>query len=116
MSTRTVLIKRGALYPKVDARLKNSDGTAIDLTTADGVTFSMRRLVDGEPGDVILQDEACTVVTAASGIVEYAWQTGETDIAGAHIGEFTITWSPGVTEIVPTKGYLNVRILATVVD
>jgi len=116
MTTRTVTIKRTSLRPKITARLRNSDGTFVDLTTATGVTFTMRRLEENGPDTVVLVDQPCAITNAAQGIVEYTWQAGDTDVAGAHVGDFEVTWSPGVTEIIPTKGYLNIRVLQTAGD
>lgn len=116
MTTRTVLIKRTSMFPKITARLRNLDGTYVDLTTADSVTFTMRRLEENQPDTLVFSGRACSIVNAAQGVVEYEWQSGDTDIAGAHVGDFEITWSPGVTEIIPTKGYVSVRILQSAGD
>ena len=105
------VIKEGKLKPVLQATLKDATNTGIDLSAASTVTFSMRAL---RSTTKTVDAGACTVVTAASGIVKYSWTSGDTDPIGQYEGEFTITWNDATVEIVPNDetadAYISIRI------
>jgi hypothetical protein len=102
-------IKQGDRLPKLRATLQQgTPPAAIDLTTAVAVKFQMRLV--SNPATV-KGPGACTIVTAASGIVEYAWGASDTDTAGTWEAEFEIEWSGGLKETVPNDGYFTVTIV-----
>lgn len=74
-----------------------SNGVAVDLTSST-VTFTLRK-----PGFPTAKVSAsATIVTAASGIVEYQWAAGDTDEAGTYIGQFVETVT-GRTRTFPNR-------------
>ena len=105
-------IKQNCLEPDLQATLQDSAGDAINLTTATVVRFHMRAY----GGTTAIIDAEASIVTAASGIVKYAWAGTDTDTAGKYEGEFEITWSTGEKEIVPNDErdpYIDIRVLGS---
>lgn len=80
----------------------NSSGTlaAIDLTGLD-VTFKMINAADGTT-KIAATSTGVTVVTAASGTVNYDFSSGGVDEAGVFWGTFLVTES-GQTDAVPVR-------------
>lgn len=80
----------------------NSSGTlaAIDLTGLD-VTFKMINAADGTT-KIAVTSTGVTVVTAASGTVNYDFSEGGVDEAGVFWGTFLVTES-GQTDAVPVR-------------
>lgn len=101
----TFYIKQGDTSPELQATLKDAEGTAIDLTGA-SARFHMR--LSGATATTV--DAAATVVTAASGIVKYSWQAGDTDTVGRYEGEFEVTYADTSVETFPNTGYIPIRI------
>lgn len=96
---RTFQIKRGDRRPKLRATLTDSAGAAIDLTGNLGVRMHLRRA----GSEVVSIDATVDVVDEPNGVVEYAWQDGDTDVAGRFEAEFEIGWIDG-PETVPNGG------------
>ncbi len=96
------IIKQGDLEPAIAVLVKDSEGTALSLATATGVVF---RLATAALIPVEVFSRAAVIDDASGGEVAYVWQTGDTDTVGAYYGEFTVTWSPGRTQTVPSEGY-----------
>lgn len=102
--TATFYIKKGDTEPKLRATLQNADGTAIDLTTATGLSFVMKA-----PNGTSTKT-AASFVNRATGVVEYAWMPADTAAAGAYNCEFEISWA-GRLQTVPSNEYIVVRIV-----
>lgn len=68
-------------------------GVAFNLTGYT-VVFSMLN----NAGVRKIDKQACVVVSAAAGTVQYSWQEGETDTAGDFTGEVQVTDSNGRTQ------------------
>ncbi len=64
----TIFMKRNDTRPFLDVTLTDIDGTALDLTTASGVNFTMKQ-ADGDTVKVNSQD--CTYINQAGGSVRY---------------------------------------------
>jgi hypothetical protein len=62
--------------------------------------------VDG----TLVIDRAMTITTAASGIVTYNWQAGDTSTAGTYFAEFEVTYSDLSVETFPNTGNLPIVI------
>jgi hypothetical protein len=90
-------IVQGARRPTLTATLIDATGTAINLTGATGVTFRGAQM-DG----TTVFSGSCTVTSAADGEVSYAWASADTAVPGLYRVEFVITWSTGITEVVPS--------------
>lgn len=91
-------IKQNDTSPSLQATLKDASLTAINLTGA-SVQFHMKA-VDG----TLKVDAAMTVVDAEGGIVQYDWQSGDTDTVGAYYVEFEVTYSDNSVETFPNNG------------
>ena len=103
--TEIFYIKQGDTAPALRATLKDPNGTAVDITGAT-VKFTLR----SPAGVVVVNEAAVTIVTADAGIVEYAWQTGDTANVGYNSGEFEVTYSDGTIETFPNFGNFTVLI------
>lgn len=102
-------IKKGDLEPNFQVKLALG-ATAIDLSTATGVTFVMTLRTASTPTinapAVILQDGAVDV-----GWVEYDWAEGDTDTVGIYDAEFRIAWPTGRPQSVPNDDYITIVVL-----
>lgn len=102
-----IVLKKDDLLPNVRATLTDNEGNAVDLTLASSVKFVMK----SPSATTAKVDAAGTIVTAASGIVQYTWATGDTDTAGTFNAEFEVCWDVGVYQTFPANGYLEVEII-----
>jgi hypothetical protein len=100
-------LKRNDTAPAFEVTL-TADDMAVDLTSS-SVRFHMMN----SAGDVVI-DAAATLVTPASGIVKYVWQTGDTDTAGRYKAEWEVTFTDSTIRTFPTPGYDKVRILGDI--
>lgn len=64
------------------------DGSPVSLA---GCTLQFHM----EKDDVLVLDEAAEIVVAGDGTGKYEWQSGDTDIAGAHWREIEVTFPGG---------------------
>ena len=97
------IIRKGDTLPALRMAL-TANGVAWDLTGCT-VTFQMRPV----SGLALTVNSAATLVNAAGGIVQYAWQSGETATAGRYDGQWVVTTPAGV-QTVPTAGFVRVVI------
>lgn len=88
--------------------LTNADGTAIDLTNAT-VIFNMRIR---NSSTLKIDGAAAVIVTAASGIVRYEWDTGDLDTAGFYEGEFEVTFGDSTVITVPNEEHIPITVIA----
>lgn len=98
-------IKEGAEDPALEATLER-DGSAFDLSTLSNptVTFIM-----GSTMDPPLVNTTAAITDAANGVVEYAWQAGDTDSPGTYRSEFHVT-GDDFDSYFPDEGYFTVKI------
>lgn len=101
-----VRLKKGDRLPVLRMTLKDSDGVALDLTSASAVTFRMRARAGGA---LKINAAGSVVAPATSGVVEYAWQAADVDTVGVYDAEWALTY-PGGGQTVPTAGYVTVII------
>ena len=99
-------IRQNDQLPSIAATLKNSDGTAIDLTGAD-VNFQMNSAAGASKVNA-----AATVVTAASGPVQSGWAAGDTDTAGDFVGCWEITFASGKKLTCPNTANYSITVVA----
>jgi hypothetical protein len=99
-------IKQNDTYPPLRVTLTDSTDTAVDVTGAT-VTF---RMVDAADTNIV-DDKACSLITPASGIVEYQWLAADTDTAGDFRGEFHVTFVGGAIGTFPNDGYVHITIV-----
>lgn len=93
--------------PSIAATLKDATGAAIDLTGAT-VKFQMNAVVGGANK----VNASATVVTAASGTVQYDWAAGDTDTSGEYTGCWEITFSNGKKLTCPNGSNYSITIVA----
>lgn len=106
--TDTVYMKQNDRRPYLQITFTDSDGAAVDLSSAAGVYFNMRNKTTGT---VKVNRQAAVVTSATTGVAEYRWASGDTDTAGTYQAEFEIEWSAGVYETQPEDGYLMIEIV-----
>ena len=103
-------IKRGDFGFPITATL--ADENALDLTGA-SVRFKMKPAPES---DVVATpvNGIAVVADAASGKVQYVWQSGDTAVAGAYVAEWEVTLQGGGVETFPSEGYIDVLVLPDV--
>ena len=98
-------IKQNDTSPSLQAILKDASGTAISLTGA-SVRFHMKAL-DG----TVKVDAAMTVTDNLNGVVQYDWQTGDTDTVGSYSVEFEVTYGDSTIETFPNNQNLTISVV-----
>lgn len=108
MSTEATL-KTGDDGRTLGATLKYADGTVIDLT---GATVEFRMRPAGASTNAATASGAATVdADPTTGVVTFdGWEAGDLDTAGGYYAEFHITDSSGNQVVVPSAGYLTIKI------
>jgi hypothetical protein len=91
-------IKQNDTSPSLQATLKDAALNPIDLTSAT-VRFHMKS-VDG----TLKVDEVMTIVDDSGGVVQYDWQSGDTDTVGTYYVEFEVTYADASIETFPNNG------------
>lgn len=104
-----ITIKFGDRLPKV-ARQFLQDGVAVDLT---GTTVAFN-MWNAQTGTQVITSGSCTIVTAATGSVEYPWTATDATLpAGFYIASFTATFSGPRLLTAPNDGMLTIQIVGT---
>jgi len=91
-------IKQNDTSPSLQAILKDASQTPIDLTGAT-VMFHMKS-VDG----TVKVDQQMTITDDTGGVVQYDWQSGDTDTVGTYYVEFEVTYADASVETFPNNG------------
>lgn len=103
-------IKRGDRRPYLRYSLTVTDPgdpTATipaNLTDATAVRFIIKKL-----GEAAIVDDPGTFIDRATGVVQYAWQAGDTAASGTYNVEIEVDWA-GEKQTFPTTGYETVVI------
>lgn len=98
-------IKQNDTSPSLQAALKDAALTPINLT---GATVRLHmKSVDG----TLKIDQPMTVVTPLQGIIQYDWQTGDTDTVGTYYVEFEVTYSDASVETFPNNGNKTISVV-----
>jgi len=98
-------IKTNDTSPKLGLTLTNSAGNAVGLSGA-SARFHMKKY-----GETSLKVDAdATITDASGGVIEYAWQSSDTDTAGTYYGEVEITYGDSTVETFPNAGYFTIII------
>lgn len=103
-----ITVKQGDTLPAVQGTCLLPDGTAADLTDASAITFRMTPESAGLTAD--LAGAATATDPATSGVVEYEWQPGDTDVPGLYLAEFHVEYLDGSSETFPSEGYISVEV------
>jgi hypothetical protein len=104
----TFTIKKGDRLPKLRHYLVRADGSYVDLTGFSGVQFRLGPAAGGAAKFT----SSGSIITAAQGLVEYAWGATDTDTEGDFLGEWVCTSASGV-QTVPSSGYVRVTVEPT---
>lgn len=105
-------ITRGDLFPPLTTTLEQKSDTTgewepLDLTAAESITLVM---VSVRPVGTRITG-ACTIAApSTSGVIEYPWEPGDTDVAGQYRAQFEIVWSNTKPQTVPNEGYEVIEI------
>jgi hypothetical protein len=89
------------------ATLIGVTGAAQDLTTASGVTISMR---PKGGGTAVYDHLTCTVVSAAAGTVSFDSASVIAFAAGYYDFEFDVTFAGGLIHTFPSNGFFTAKI------
>ena len=101
-----LFVKQNDTSPAIEATLQDSDGEAVNLTSATA-RFLMRRR-----GRTTAKVSAeATITNAAAGVVQYDWDPADTDTPGQYEAEFEVTYSDGTKETFPSRGYISIVIV-----
>ena len=91
-------IKQNDTSPSLQATLKDASLTPVNIIGAT-VMFHMKS-IDG----TVKVDQQMTIVNGAGGVVQYDWQSGDTDTVGTYYVEFEVTYLDGSIETFPNNG------------
>lgn len=98
-------IKTNDTGPVLGLTLTSSSGVAVNLAGA-SARFHMKKY--GETSLKVQED--ATITDTSGGLVEYVWQSGDTDTAGTYYGEVEITYGDASVETFPNAGYFTIII------
>lgn len=107
--TGQVEIKQGDTSVGVEMALKNPDGTAFSLVGWTTPLFYMGHS-DDSVAAVINGAVATIDGDGSTGIIRYAWGSGETDGAGQFLAEASAIDSGGDVRRFPSDGYVKIYI------
>ena len=96
-----ITMKRGDRLPPLEAVLKYSDGSIIDLTGCT-VLFLYRQLDSSTT-----VSRSMTITSAAAGAVKYDWTSSDIPTAGRYRAEFEVTDTNGKQLTIPTRNQLT---------
>jgi hypothetical protein len=98
-------IKQNDTSPSLQATLKDASLNPIDLTGAT-VMFHMKSV-----GGTVKVDQQMTITDATGGVVQYDWQSGDTDTVGTYYVEFEVTYADSSVETFPNNGNRAVSVV-----
>lgn len=98
------VIKEGDRDPAIEATLQRG-GSPYDLSVARRVD-----IIIGALRDPPIVDARATITDAATGTVQYVWQSGDTDEPGTYRTEWVVTTNSGAEATFPDDGYKIVKI------
>lgn len=103
-------IKRNDTLPALQINITTygdlGQKTPYDLTTASGITFSMK----DDYGNLKVFEQTAQISCASGGTIQYQWQNGDTDTAGTYYGEFEISFSGGTRLSIPQTDGIRIEI------
>lgn len=98
-------IKAGDTAPAIKATLTDATDVVVNLSGAT-VRFIMKDKATGTTA----VDAAATVTSAVNGLVQYQWQTGDTDTPDSYNAEFEVLFGNGTYETFPNSRYIQVKV------
>lgn len=103
----SIVFVQGDTGPDISAILHREDDpdARIDLTTAQGVRFQMRKSDDRR----FTVNAAATVVNAATGSVKYSWGANDLAVPGEYEVQWEVTFGDGTVITTATTTTITVR-------
>jgi hypothetical protein len=101
-------IKQHDTWPNWVGQLRDSTGSAVDLTNATSAKLMRRPNPAGSVQTLTLS----IVVPATLGQVMRDWQTGDNDTANVYDCEVEVTWNDGSIETFPNTGTYQMTVEA----
>lgn len=92
-----IYMVRNDLKPSIEATLKYTDGTVVDLTNCT-VKFHLRK----RDGAIIVNKDATILEPKTDGKVIYNWASGDTDIVGTCKAEFEVVFADSKPQTFPS--------------
>jgi len=92
----------GDTSPKLEVTCKTKAGVVIPVTGASEIRFIM--LSQDKVTEKVNNIANTSIIDGANGIIDYTWQTGDTDTAGVYLSRFKVTFSDGSVETFPNAG------------
>jgi hypothetical protein len=113
MNTQIFKIKKNDTFPPLKIQVKQRDylgsETGINLSALTSVTFSMI----GECNVNKIYEESASTICSEDGVIQYDWNTTDTDESGTFYGEFKLFFS-GYTKptifCIPSLGGIKIEI------
>jgi hypothetical protein len=99
-------IKQNDRRPRWRVQL-TANGAPVNITGATGAVFTMMAGTSGTPK---VNKAAMTIIDAPTGVVEYAWASGDTSTTGEFNVEVEVNWGGGETQTFPSVGYFTITI------
>ena len=97
-------IKEADTYSTWEHTLEDRDGNPIDVSSAAGVTLTVR----APDGTVAVDGATATIEDGTNGVVAYTFADADLTTKGGHDAEWEIEHSSGVFQYVPFDDYLTV--------
>ena len=88
--------------PILQVTCKDYAGTVIPVTGASNIQFEM--WTQDKTTKKVDDNVNTSIVDGAGGIIDYTWQTGDTDTVGVYLSRFVVTFSDGSIETFPNGG------------
>ncbi len=98
-------IKTNDTSPKLAVTLEDALGNPVGLAGC-AARFHMKAF----GASSLKVDALADIYDEDSGIVDYAWQAGDTDTAGTYYGEIEVTYADNTVETFPNNGYFTIII------
>lgn len=102
---------KGDLLPVLQAHLVDANQSNLNLSTGGPWTVVFYMTTNtGALDTPVINGVSCTIVDAATGLVEYDWVSGDTNTAGQYVGRFKATNAASKTESFPNLTYITITI------
>ena len=102
------ITKRGSVLEPLYVTLRSSDGSAVDLTSAQTVGLWVREPVSGQ---AIVSGAPMTILSPPTGgRVRYDWAPADVALFGLYFAELGVLWGTAQLQRFPADGYLVIDI------
>jgi hypothetical protein len=88
--------------PILQVTCKDRAGAVVPVTGASEILFEMK--AQDKASTKVSNTVNTSIVNGAGGIIDYTWQTGDTDTVGTFLSRFRVTFSDGSIEHFPNGG------------